>query len=157
MKRFIILFALNIVLVLIQNSFLGELFGFSYSPNLVLALAYSLFFMDLNDLSLMSGFIGGLLLDLFGFSIVGLSALTITGTLVLFTYVKRYLFRGWTSNLVLVFLAQIVYINMLIGAGSLPRPVIISGLSTLVFSLGFYLLVQSFAGYLGKPGHEYSK
>ena len=113
MKRFFSLLIINIFLVLLQNSFFSEIFGVALNPNLIVGFAFALFFLDREDLYLMSGFLGGILLDLFGFSIVGLSALVITGILILFNYIRRYLFKGWVSNIVLVILGQILYVTLL--------------------------------------------
>lgn len=156
MKRFFVLLIINIVLVMLQNSFFAELFGANSNPNLVLAFAFGLFFLDREDFYLMSGFLGGVLLDLFGFSIVGLSALVITGTLILFSYIRRYLFKGWLSNIVLVFVAQITYIALLSGSMSVTKPTFFSGISTMLISVVFYIITQNFGGYLGRPSSEYS-
>jgi len=156
MKRFISLLGINLVLVLLQYSFFRELFGANYNPNLVLALAFTLFFLDQEDLYLMSGFIGGIVLDLFGFSIVGLSALVITGTLILFHYIRRYLFRGWLSNIVLVILGQIVYVTLLSGAFLVTRASLQSGVSTLLVAFLLYGIIRNYWGNLARIGTKYT-
>lgn len=155
MKKFLVITFVNILLVLLQSSFLRELVGPSNTPNLVLAFSFSLFFMDFEDMSLMSAFIGGLFLDFFGFSIVGLTPLIITGSLLLFTFVKRYLFRGWVSNVLLVFLAQIIYLGMISGVFSLNPPALYSATSTLLLSLVFYFINKSFSGFYGTSGYKF--
>lgn len=157
MKKFLIIVFVNILLVLLQTAFLRELVGASATPNLVLAFSFSLFFMDLENLSLMSAFVGGLLLDLFGFSIVGLTPLVITGSLVLVTFVKRYLFRGWISNLLLVFLAQLIYLGVISGAFSLDSTALYSSTTTLFLSLAFYLINQNFTWFFDQRGYRFSK
>ena len=119
MKKVLILLIVNIFLVLIQGSFLRELMGSAFMPNLVVAFAFAFFFADREDLALTSAFIGGLLQDLFGFSIVGISSLVIIGALIFFKFVKQYLFRGWMANFILVFLTQVLYVSVLLG---LSRP-----------------------------------
>lgn len=157
MKKVLTIILLNILLVLIQTSFLRELLGDFIAPNLVISFAYALLFMNFEDTSLMSIFIGGLLLDLFGFSIVGLSPLILTGTLILFRYIKKYLFRGWLSNLVLIFLAEAVYSNVILGFSQDFFSSWKVGISTLVFGLLFYFINLKFKDFFGKSGYTFTK
>ena len=157
MRNFITLFSVNLILALLQSSFLRELVGVSFTPNLVIAFAASLFFMDLEDLSLMSALLGGIFLDFFGFSIVGLTPLIITGSLVLFTFVKKYLFRGWISNVVVVFLTQVVYMGLISGQFSSASSVLYSAFATFIFSIIFYFINQGFSEFYGESGHNLGK
>ncbi|MBT6401785.1 hypothetical protein HN803_08290 [candidate division WWE3 bacterium] len=157
MKKNLTVTFINIILVLIQGSFLRELMGPEIAPNLVIAFAYSLLFMGFEDISLTSIFMGGLFLDLFGFNIVGLSPLVLTGSLILFKYVKKYLFRGWLSNIVIVFLAELIYSFVIFGFSQGLFSTWRGALSTLIFSLIFYMLNQRFKNFFGRAGYSFNK
>ena len=153
MKKVLILLIVNIFLVLIQGSFLRELMGSAFMPNLVVAFAFAFFFADREDLALTSAFIGGLLQDLFGFSIVGISSLVIIGALIFFKFVKQYLFRGWMANFILVFLTQVLYVSVLSGFSRPGGELLYTGISTLLFSIFLFLANEKVLSYFKKPGY----
>ncbi len=153
MKKILILLVVNIFLVLIQVSFLRELVGPVLMPNLVIAFAFAFFFADREDLALTSAFIGGLLLDLFWFSIIGFSPLIIIASLIFFKFVKQYLFRGWVANLILVFLTQVIYSNILSGFSQTSQQSFYTGLTTLIFSILFLLINEKILSYFKKSGY----
>lgn len=148
---------INIILVLFQGSFLRELMGPELVPNLVLAFAYSLLFLGFEDISIMSIFIGGLFLDLFGFTIVGLSPLILTGGIILFRYIRKYLFRGFISNIVIVFLAELIHSFMILGLSHSFFSTWRLGLTTLIFGGIFFLINQKFKTFFGRAGYTFSK
>ena len=153
MKKVLILLIINIFLVLVQGSFLRELVAAVLMPNLVIAFAFAFFFADREYLALTSAFIGGLLLDLFGFSIIGFSSLIIIASLIFFKFVKQYLFRGWVANLILVFLTQILYANILSGFSQTGHQLLYTGLTTLIFSILFLLINEKVLSYFKKSGY----
>ena len=153
MKKVLILLIVNIFLVLIQGSFLRELMGSAFMPNLVVAFAFAFFFADREDLALTSAFIGGLLQDLFGFSIVGISSLVIIGALIFFKFVKQYLFRGWMANFILVFLTQVLYVSVLSGFSRPSGELLYTGISTLLFSILLFLANEKVLSYFKKSGY----
>lgn len=153
MRKFLILLIINIFLVLVQGSFLRELVGPALTPNLIIAFAFSLFFAEREDLALISAFMGGLLLDLLGFSIVGISPLLIIAGLIFYKFVKQYLFKGWFTNVALVFLTQIMYVNILSGFSQPKSELIYTGLSTLVFSILLLLANEKVLNLFKKSGY----
>lgn len=157
MKRVIFLIFINIVLVLFQSSMFSELFGVASNPNLVLAFAFALYFLDLDDMGIISAFIGGIWLDLFGFSIVGISSVTMVGSLLFFIYVKRYLFRGFASNIVSVIVSQSVYLLFLNGNVLNFSQYLKSGFYTTLSAIVIYYIFRKFSRYFFPSGYRFSK
>jgi len=143
MRRFFALFILNLLLCLLQTAFFPELFGVTAAPNLVLAFSFALFFLHKFNLSFLSCFIGGLLLDLLVTLPVGLSSVILLSCLVCAFYVRRYLFRGlWFYPIVVVITAYLyLYSVGFLEAGFFVFDVW-SGINTLLSTFIFYIVTK---------------
>jgi cell shape-determining protein MreD len=145
MKKILILIVSNLILALMQLSFFPNLI--SVQINLVLALSMAFFMIGSNKASIQSAFVGGLILDLFGIDVIGISPLVFILFIMIFNFVRNHTFNSWYFNLFLVFLASISYTNVM----SLPiilfnKNVIIEGIgSTIVCGL-FYLFLLRYRG-----------
>lgn len=146
MKHYILIILINIILAIVQVSFFYRLFGRTLNPNLIAAFAFSFFFWGIYDKGFFSALIGGIFLDLMGFSSVGLSALILIMGLLLAFYIKKYIFKGWTTQILSLFITTISYSSLL----GFPNfyfdlKTVISALITVVISLIFYWTFKSFA------------
>lgn len=148
---FIVFF--NLILSLLQTSFFGELVGNVFVPNLILAFSFALMFKDLKNLSLMSAFIGGLIIDFLSFNIVGISPLVLVGSLYIFSIVRRHLSKDWPVSFLVHSLSLFVYDLLL---GNLKPIMYKKYLIFLVLMFGvsllFYTLVVGVANYLRRIG-----
>ncbi|HLC93811.1 MAG TPA: hypothetical protein VJG85_02225 [Patescibacteria group bacterium] len=105
MKKYLVIFFVNIVLVLFQNSFLFVFLGGEANPNLILAFAFSLLLLDKSEEALFSAFVGGLLIDLLGFTMPGLSSLVFLLAIYIGLFIKKYLFKSWVLQLIVLMLS----------------------------------------------------
>lgn len=155
MKRFFAILFINLLLVLLQLSFFGELFGVGFLPNLVLALAISLVLNDSNDMALLSGFLGGLLLDLLGFNIVGVSSLSITVLSGILILIRRSVSKSWIVNIAYVIFAALIYDR---AAGNSESFFSSSALSASFVTLGvsviLYFAMRGILDYLKRSGYK---
>lgn len=146
MRRYLHLFIVNLMLALLQTSFFAEFVGGGFNPNLVLAFAFGLLFVEKDSLSLISAFMGGLILDFLGFSPVGLSSLLFVLCLELVIFIRQHVFRGWILNFLSVYLTAIVFGLF----SAFPKIILVDGefvggIFTLVASFIFYLLLDKSA------------
>ena len=129
-----------LVLVLVQESFLLEFFGSYLNPSLVIALAYGLLLTDDESLALYSGFFGGLMLDMVGVGLVGLSSLVLVVLLLVAIFIRKTVFRGFGYQLLMIVLTNVIYVlvlnfpNLGFSSGLLFSGAL-SGLIALAFSL----------------------
>ena len=158
MKKFFILFFVNLVLVLLQLSFFGELFSGSFVPNLVLALAFALAFSELADFGKMSALAGGLLLDLLGFNIIGFSPTVIISCLIIYDLIRRNVSKNVILSSFVVIISSLVYDKLLgISPTFFAPQAIKSALVTFAAWGIFYLLTSNISTYLAKSGYKISE
>lgn len=142
MNKFLFILGINIILVLIQSSFIVEPNYIYYMPNLVLAFAYSLLLMNRSDIGLLSALIGGLLLDLISFRVIGLSSFSLVLLLLITSYIKKYVFKGIVIQLLLLFLIDLLYLLILNMPNLfIPSDYVISIILTCIFST-FFCFIQ---------------
>lgn len=144
MKRIVFLVTINLILALFQSSFFPQLFGVYYNVNLIFAFAYAFLASNKIKEALISILIGGLILDLLGFSIVGFTSLILTVLLYLAIFIRKYVFKSWVLQVVLVVLADYGYRLIL----KYPRVEItfdlfLGTVFTVLFTLLFYFLLKS--------------
>jgi cell shape-determining protein MreD len=151
MKRFFVLLFVNLILALLQLSFFGKAFGSGSTPNLVLALAFALTLAGLGGAGKMSAFLGGLMLDLLGFNIIGISSIVLVGSMIMYDFVRKNVSRNLVMNAISVFLSTMIYDKLL---GSSVG--IFGSIMTLVFCGIFYLLVENASGYFLRSGYKIS-
>jgi len=142
LKNILILTGITLLLVLLQGSLFQTLFGARYNPNLIIALSFTFFYAGKDELAQITGFVGGLFLDVLGFSIIGISPLLIVGFLLIFSFVRRHLTRGWVLNLFGVCASTFVYLVLVHGGASNLNFSYLSSLTTLVTSLILYVLLS---------------
>lgn len=146
MRKIIELTIANIFISLLQTAFFLELFG-AVNPNLVLANAYSYFYGNSIRTSLISAFVGGLIIDLLGVGIVGITPLFFVIAILLSDFIKKYIFRGWITNIISLSVASAGYTIL----SNYPSPVnthdnLVSVFLTLAFSFVFYFLNRAYTG-----------
>lgn len=155
MRRALLLITVNIVLVLFQMSFFGELFDPIFVPNLIFAFAFALLFNDLSESSYMSAFIGGLVFDLLTFGIIGMTSLTFVGFLFLFSFVRRYVSKNTVTGGIGVILLQFIYTWFILGFRMVGIPkLLLSGFVTLVTVYLFQFILRGFVDYLRRSGFK---
>lgn len=156
MKRILGFVIINLIFVLIQESFLSNLFG-TFTPNLVLALAFSFIFLNLTEVGFMNAFIGGILLDLFGFETVGISSLIFITSLMVFLFARKYLFRGLVFSLFSSFVINTSYIFIISGFVASSKLLINGSISTAFFTLIFYFSIRNFSQLFKKPEYYFKE
>ena len=102
-KRFLTVFIVIFVLSILQTSFLNELLGTIYNPNIVLALAFALLLADQFDLSMFAGLTGGFLIDLTGFGVIGTSSFSLVLLLLIAHLIRRYVFKSFMLQIFVFF------------------------------------------------------
>ena len=145
MNRYLIILIANILLSLFQTSFLNELFGTYLNFNLILAFSFSFLLLDEDELSVFSAFTGGLMLDMLSLGFVGSYAMFLTISLYISYLVKRYIFKSFVFQLILVFIFSVLYKSFMFylnGGGIVVINIylLISHLGTTFFASVFYLL-----------------
>ena len=113
MKRVLLLFVVNLVLVLIQTSLFLELFGARFNPNLVLAFALVLFAYNKTATALLSCLIGGVLIDLSGVGILGLTPFIFVILMLILSYARQHLFRSFILKIIASLVFPFVYSSVI--------------------------------------------
>lgn len=140
MKQFMYIILINALAGIFQLSFFNRLFGGHIAnPNLILALAFSLFFLGMYERAYFSALFGGLLLDLMSFNTVGLSSLILIFCLISSYLVKKYIFKGWVMQVLSLLITYFIYQGLV---ESLDIKMLFGAFFTLVFGLLFYLINQ---------------
>lgn len=146
MKKFGGLFFANLILVLIQQAFFGELFGLGYTPHIALALTFALFVTVEMETTLLSGLLCGVLTDLLGTGPVGLSAVFCVSYLLFVAYIKKRFIKGAVVNII-AFVAFSCLYDLLGSFSSVTvvfNVILVRALLGLI-SLGvFYFIIQRF-------------
>ena len=109
MRKYLLIFAILLILTLLQLSFFPALLGVKFAPNLVLAFCFALLLAGDFDLATFGGLVGGVLIDLLSFSVFGVSAVVFCATLVGAYAVRKYVFRGFFIFSLLSYFAYVVY------------------------------------------------
>lgn len=108
-KNIWIILIVNLILALIQQSFLHEFFGGGFNPNLVLSLAFAFLLIEEDQLALISAIFGGLFLDLGLVSIIGLSPFIFLMFILFSQIIKRTVFRGVILQILLIIVSTVIY------------------------------------------------
>jgi rod shape-determining protein MreD len=143
-KNYLVITIFLFILVLFQTSFFSEIFGRFLNPNLVIALVFAYLVMDKAQEAFFSAFVGGLLLDISGNTIVGLSSLILVSIIIFTLLAKKLVQKGGILLTVILLIAFPVYTmiinypNYIISLGLL-----IGALSTLLTGYIFYLIIRS--------------
>ncbi len=155
MKKYIIIIATTLMLALLQLSFFSELLGNGLSPDLLLAFAFALLFLDLKEEAYFAGFIGGLFLDLLGFSIVGSSSVLYVCSLVLFSVIQRFVSKGWFTKALGFLLFS--YLLSSLKSDVMPWTQLSGSILSLVVNTLFVSFVKKFMVYFRKTGYNINK
>lgn len=155
MKKYLTIVFTTLILALLQLSFFSELLGNGLAPDLLLAFCFALLFLGLKEEALFAGFVGGLFLDLLGFSIVGSSAVLYVASLVLYSVMERFVSRGWlTKALGFLFFSYMI--------SSLKSDVVFAmqsfgSLFSLFVNVLFTSMVKRIMSYFGRTGYNINK
>lgn len=143
MRKATVLIILNLILVIIQESFFLELFGPSLNISLILALAFGYFLSNQEKEALDSALFGGLVIDLVNPNIIGLSSLLFVVLLLIAGVIKRYFFKGFGFQLVVVVLSVCIY-KLVISYPKIhfAQELVISGIMTFILSFMLHLLIN---------------
>lgn len=146
MKKILLLLFINFILALFQSSFFFEIFGSISAPNLILAFSISLIALNRTNTSLQSAFVGGLLLDLFTFNVIGSSSVLIIALIYISLYIQNYLFRGLYISILSLFVSSILY-NLFITFNFNQNvfQLIYGGILTCIFGLIFFYINKTYA------------
>lgn len=145
MKRVLLLIFMNLILVLLQASFLAEFLGGSLNPNLVVSLAYAFALADDDTSASLSMFIGSFFLDLQGTSIVGLSILFFVLILHLSILLRKTIFKGYGTQILFIFLSTVIYKMLISGFDfSLNFSLVFSGVITAVLAAVMAYFIRRF-------------
>jgi len=143
MRKYLFITVLNLIIILIQESFSWEFFGNALNPNFIIAICFAFIIIDDHQGALYSAFIGGLWLDLAGVGVVGLSSFTLVFLLALAIWVKRVLFKGTWFQVLMVIASTIIF-KLVMNYPDLTYSwkLFFSGLLGALVSLGFYLILS---------------
>jgi hypothetical protein len=94
MRKTHLLVLLNIFLIIVQTSFLYEIFGAKMNPNLLAATVFALVLIGDTTSAYLSALIGGLFLDIISGGVIGLGAFILT----LFVMLHSYLYSFYLRN-----------------------------------------------------------
>ena len=117
MKSRSTLIVLNIFSVIIQTSFLLELFGTKLNPNLVATVVFSMLLVGDTASAYLSAFVGGLLLDIVSGGVIGLGAFLFTLFVWLYSHLHSFYLRNMFVSL--FFATLYFYIFRLVTAQTL--------------------------------------
>lgn len=94
MKKNYTLILLNIFSIILQTSFLLEIFGPKLNPNLLAAIVFALVLVGAYTSAYTSALFGGLLLDILSGGVLGLGSFILT----VFVFIHSYLYSFYLRN-----------------------------------------------------------
>jgi hypothetical protein len=109
MRKYFLIFIVNLILIFLQESFLSEIFGPFLNPSLVISLGYAFLLSEDDDLALFSLLVGGLILDLLGTGIIGLSSVVLVFLLLISFQVRKTIFRGVLTQIVFIIITTVIF------------------------------------------------
>lgn len=109
MRKYFIIFIINLIIIFLQESFLVELFGPFLNPNLIIGLGYAFLLSGDDDLALFSLLVGGIILDLLGTGIIGLSSLVLVLLMLISFQVRKTIFRGILNQIIFIVISVVIY------------------------------------------------
>ncbi len=141
-KKYIGLTFLIITLVIFQTSFFSVFFTDGLNPALVISLIFAFFLLDRTNYALFSALVGGLTLDLLGFSLVGSSPLIFVSLVFASLLVRKYILKNLFSQSVLCVISFLIYTSIITYPNKLDFVTVIWGaiLTLLCSYLISYLL-----------------
>ncbi len=143
MRKYLIIIFINLLLVFVQESFFLEFFGTVFNPHLVTSLGFSFILLEDDHNGLASMFIGGLLLDLLGTGVIGLSSLVLIVMLLISMLVRKTFFRGLITQIFFIILTTVVFkILMNYPHIIFDKNLILSGLITSFIALLFSFVIR---------------
>ncbi|HSX39208.1 MAG TPA: hypothetical protein VLI92_01310 [Candidatus Saccharimonadales bacterium] len=138
MKKIGVLIFVNILLVILQNSFFNELFSAKFNPNLVMAFGFAFLLMNDEEVGLSSLLIGGLVYDLLTFVTVGFSSFLFLILFELCVIATHYFSKSLPFKFLLLFISATIYTFFAV-SNSFGSALVVAAL-TLLTSIIFYLL-----------------
>jgi len=140
MRKYILLIILNIIVVLLQSSFLGELFDYSYIPDFVLVFSFAFLLDDQKELALGNAFIGGIVLDLLNLKVFGVYASVLVVLIGLVYVLQKLLVKTLFFQSVMFVLAVTIF-RWLFLQGSFKQA-LIGGVVTSLVSVFLYFVIK---------------
>lgn len=142
MRKYLLITTLNLILVLVQGSFIWEFFGSLLNPNLIIALCFAFLLIDDHQAAMFSAFIGGLWLDLAGTGVIGLSSVVLLVLVSSAMWIRRTLFKGaWVQGALII--GSTIMFKLILNYPDLfySWMLLIAGGLTCLFSFIFYLVL----------------
>lgn len=142
-KKYFTLSLLIFTLVLFQTSFFPVFFEKGLNPVLVISLIFALFLLDRTKYALFSAFIGGVLLDILGFTLLGSSSLVFVLCIMATILIRKYVLKNAISQSILCISSVLIYSVFITYPNKLPiENVVYGSILTLLISYVFYYLLS---------------
>jgi len=143
MRKYLFITIINLVIVLLQESFSWEFFGQAMNPNFIVAISFAFLMIDDHRGALFSAFIGGFWLDLVGVGIVGLSSFFLVLLLAIALWIKKSTVKAMWFQALLIIGATIIF-KLVISYPELNYSwqLFLSGVLSSIISLGFYYILS---------------
>lgn len=139
MKKYSIIFGINLILTLLQVSFIGELGSVSYLPNIVVSFGTGLLMTKYVELGLWSLVMGGGFLDILNAQYLGMSSFILSLEGFIAISVGERFTTGNTLRLILLCLGIVIYLYFV---NTLSWS---SAILTCVFAFIFKIFVEKLA------------
>ncbi|MFA6981828.1 MAG: hypothetical protein WC243_02295 [Patescibacteria group bacterium] len=143
MKKVVTLFFIDLILILLQKSFFPVFFDYRYYIDLYLAFTMALFLEEKETEAFVSALVGGLLADVLGMGLVGVSSFVVTSLLLVLRFTKRFFYRNWPLRVAFALLVFYIYVAITnVENRWNVRHILISCLMTLAFTFFFRFLIS---------------
>lgn len=144
-KNFLFLLLINLILGLLQVNVFPEIVGNFLYVNFIFSLGFALLLLDRTQDAYMSILLGGLIVDLLGVDIIGLSTFVMMLLLVLTFYISRFFFRGRAFKMLLIFTSNVIFNFFVLQPHfSFNGQLFVSGTLNLIVVFITYLVLQMF-------------
>ncbi len=143
MRKYLFITIINLVIILLQESFSWEFFGQTMNPSFIIAISFAFLMIDDHPGALFSAFIGGLWLDLVGVGIVGLSSFALVLLLAVSLWIKKSMVGAIWFQATLIVGATIIF-KLIISYPELiySWKLFFSAVLSSIISLGFYYILS---------------
>jgi len=144
-KNFFVLLMINLMLGLLQINVFPEFVGKTFYINFIFSLGFALLLLDRTQDAYVSTLIGGLIVDMLGVDIIGLSTFIMLLLLVSTFYASRLFFRGKSFKMLLILIANMLFNFIVLHPHfSFNGQLFVSGILNLVVVFITYLILQMF-------------
>lgn len=145
-RSILLISLINIVLVLLESSFLNTLFDTKIILCLVFSFCIALFVADRAQYAFVSALIGGMLIDLLGVNVIGITPVILIASLVLFTYIRKLFLKNLFVNIFFIYLINIIYMTLTFDPKFSFHPsFLVSATLNLVITSAFVYIIHRFS------------